>query len=166
MRSLFAMAKSVVRITGLVLLALTWLPSSFLARLEANQNSPSSQIRERISVEAAFVVPDPSLETQLHQFRLAGFQNSFAKKSGIDFFGTGCPYSRWDFQPAASQLFPLAPFDLLTTWQFSRRTALHPRAPCLVYLFLFGFVAPRRGSPAGFTALCGESSFCFMKTKF
>jgi len=88
------MARSFVRITGLVLLALTWLPSSFLARHEGSGLAPSSQIRERISVETAFVVPSPILATQLHQFRLAGFQNSFAKQSGTDFFGTGCSCSR------------------------------------------------------------------------
>ncbi|HEY9173384.1 MAG TPA: hypothetical protein VI136_13950 [Verrucomicrobiae bacterium] len=126
------MAKRFVKLIGLILLALTWLPSSFLARHEASGLAPNSQIRERIFVEAAFVVPAPILVIQLHQFRLAGFPNWFAKKSGTDFFGTGCSYSRWDFQPVAGQLLPFAPYDLLTTWQFSHRTALHPRAPCQV----------------------------------
>lgn len=132
MHSLFAMSKRLVRIAGLVLLALTWLPSSIITRHEGSGLAPSSQIRKRISVEAAFVVPDPILATQLHQFRLAGFQNSFAKKSGSDLFGAGYSYSRWDFEPAARQLLLSAPYDLPTTWQFSHRTALHPRAPCQV----------------------------------
>jgi len=126
------MAKRFVKLIGLILLTLTWLPSSVLGRHEASGLSPSSQLRESISVEAAFVVSDPILATQLHQFRLAGFHNSFAKRSGTDFFGTGCSYSRWDFQPVAGQLLPFAPYDLLTTWQFSHRTALYPRAPCQV----------------------------------
>lgn len=126
------MAKRFVKPIGLILLALTWLPSSLIGRHEASGLAPSSQLRERISVETAFVVPDPILATQLHQFRLAGFHNSFAKKSGTDFFGTGCSYSRWDCEPVVDQLLPFAPYDLLTTWQFSHRTALLPRAPCQV----------------------------------
>lgn len=126
------MAKRFVKLIGLILLTLTWLPSSFVGRHEASGLSPSSQLRERISVESAFVVPDPILAMQLHQFRLAGFHNSFAKTSGTDFIGTGCSYSGWDSEPVTAQLLPFAPYDLLATWQFSHRTALHPRAPCQV----------------------------------
>lgn len=126
------MAKRFVKLIGLILLTLTWLPSSLIGRHEAGGLALSSQLRERISVETAFDVPDPILATQLHQFRLAGFHISFAKKSGTDFIGAGCSYSGWDSEPVADQLLAFAPYDLFTTWQFSHRTALHPRAPCQV----------------------------------
>jgi hypothetical protein len=126
------MAKRFVRLMGLALLALMWLPSSFLGRHEANAFSSGNEIRERVSVEAAFVIPSPMQQAQFHQFRLSGGQNWFTKKSGIDFIGTGRSSWRRNSEASTIPLPPPGANDLLKTWQFTCRTALPPRAPCQV----------------------------------
>jgi hypothetical protein len=121
-----------VKIIGFAFLAVTWLPLSFFGGAHAGGFSSGSQIRERISVESAFIVPSPVQATQFHQFRLSSFQGWFSKKSSTDFIGSGYSCSRLEFGAPEIRLLPLAPSELLRPWQFTCRAALHPRAPCQV----------------------------------
>ena len=114
------------RLTGLLLITVSWLQGS----LWGQPWGDGFTVAGPVTGAAAYTVHSPSPAVQFHQFRGPGFAWCLGESWGVD---TAGPAGQWSQTiPVAGRLWPVAsaPGDLLQTWQFSSRTAAHPRAPC------------------------------------
>src|SRR5437899_7011835 len=110
---------SFVRRTGLILLAVMWLPQMLFAR-------PLLIEETRVhggSAAAWFAVQTPIRAAQLHEFRSLGFRVSLARISGVDPFE---PCKHLVSTVRAETIWHPAPElgHLLRSWQFMERAAL------------------------------------------
>jgi hypothetical protein len=113
---------------GLLLLALSWLPVTFFAR---PQPARAAQPQGPIFAETVTASQFPNEATQFHQFRASGLSWWFSKLPGLD-SSEFCSPSAPVMPGAVVAWHPApAPGELLKTWQFTQRTALFPRHPCL-----------------------------------
>lgn len=115
---------------GLILLAATWLPFSFFGRVHDRGSSSAGQSDRKTRVEAAYAAHSPLPAIQFHQLRLGGW-GCFSKFSDLDSLE---PFTSAQNVSGLQGIWFIspAPDNVLNNWQFTRRAALHPRAPCPV----------------------------------
>src|SRR5438128_1278915 len=118
-----------VKKAGVILMAAVWLPLSFFGHAQEHGFSLTGQIDKRTPVEVAYAVCSPSQTAQFHQLRLSGLGCWFSKTFGLDSAEPSFLSARTLLGSGKIWLAP-APSEPLKTWQFTHRTALHPRAPC------------------------------------
>jgi len=117
---------------GLILMAAAWLPLSFSCRVQEHEFSLAGQIDKGTPVDAAFAIRAPFQAVQFHQLRLSGWGCWLSKFSGLDSVEPGFLSARTFLASGKIWLVASVPCELLTPWQFTRRAALHPRAPCRI----------------------------------
>lgn len=126
--------RMLLRITGLTLLTAVWLPVNLFGNSFLCNPSINERAGDRTSIETAFTSQSPVAAEQIRQPRPSSSQSCNSKGSGPDFaeFSTGS--KRIAFGSPENPSVSAAPSELRQTWQFTRRTALQPRAPCRAWL--------------------------------
>jgi len=124
-----ALVHLLLRRTGLILMATGWLLLSFFGRTQVPGFLPAGQIAKQTPVEIVYAIPSPFQPVQFHQLRLSGFACWFAKFIGMASIEPSLLSLQTVLGPGQT-LLASASFEFLNSWQFNRRAALHPRAPC------------------------------------
>ena len=119
-----------LRITGLTLLTAAWLSVSLFGNSIVRKSSRNEWASGHASIDAAFTSQSPMASEQLRQFRPFGSQSCHSKGCGPDFFESNRDSKGIVLGSVKRLSLSTAPSELHQTWQFTRRTALQPRAPC------------------------------------
>lgn len=123
--------RPILQLACVALLAAVWLPMSFLGRSHVLLNPPESRYSWDHAVVPAYSAQLPYESVQFHQFRSFGFQCWFIKNLGLGLAGSGRLLDFIDWGVPGTGLRAPCSSTLVQTWQFSHRTALPPRAPCI-----------------------------------
>jgi hypothetical protein len=110
-------------------MAAGWLALSFFGRIQGPGFLPTGQIAKQTPVEIVYAIHSPFQPVQFHQLRLSGFACWFSKFIGLASVEPSLLSSQTVLGPGQT-LLASASSELLNSWQFNRRAALHPRAPC------------------------------------
>jgi hypothetical protein len=118
------------RTIGLLLVAIAWLQVNLRGRAVGSHFPRAGG--DRISAAATCATQAPQAAVHFHQLRLAGATCWFGKC--VDWPVSLPEEPLVQTIPGPKNIWPVAaaPDELRKTWQFTRRAALRPRAPCEV----------------------------------
>lgn len=116
------------RITGLAFVTALWLVVTFLGNAFDCFHSPPIQGDKQASIERGKMALPGNILASSTDIRFIGFRSVPSKGFALAISLAYSAFSRLD---PASQRSPVdVPPELWHTWQFTLRTASHPRSPC------------------------------------